>query len=39
MQVTDVLQIQAHQANVIGYRFKGHRFDCCSVDGSIYATN
>jgi len=39
MQITDALQIQAQQGKVIGYRFKGHRFDCGSVDGFIDATN
>lgn len=39
MQITDALQIQAQQGNVIGYRFKGRRFDCGSVDGFIEATN
>ena len=39
MQITDALQIQAQQGKVIGYHFNGHRFDCCSVDGSAYATN
>ncbi len=39
MQITDALQIQAQQGKVTGYRFKGHRFDCCSVDGFIEATN
>ncbi|MFT7471775.1 MAG: UTP--glucose-1-phosphate uridylyltransferase [Kiritimatiellia bacterium] len=39
MQITDALQIQAQQGKVIGYRFKGRRFDCGSVDGFIDATN
>jgi UTP--glucose-1-phosphate uridylyltransferase len=39
MQITDALQIQAQQGKVIGYRFKGRRFDCGSVDGFIEATN
>jgi UTP--glucose-1-phosphate uridylyltransferase len=39
MQITDALQIQAAQGKVIGYRFKGRRFDCGSVDGFIEATN
>lgn len=38
-QITDALQIQAAQGKVIGYRFKGRRFDCGSVDGFIEATN
>jgi UTP--glucose-1-phosphate uridylyltransferase len=39
MQITDALQIQAQQGNVIGYRFQGRRFDCGSVGGFIDATN
>jgi UTP--glucose-1-phosphate uridylyltransferase len=39
MQVTDALQIHAQQGKVIGYPFKGRRFDCGSVDGFIDATN
>jgi len=39
LQITDALQIQAQQGNVIGYRFKGRRFDCGSIDGFIDATN
>ena len=39
MQITGALQIQAQQGEVIGYRFKGRRFDCGSVDGFIEATN
>ncbi len=39
MQITDALQIQAQQGNVIGYKFAGRRFDCGSIDGFIEATN
>ncbi len=39
MQITDALQIQARQGNVIGYRFAGRRFDCGSIDGFVAATN
>lgn len=39
MQITDALQLQAQHGKVIGYRFKGRRFDCGSVDGFIDATN
>ena len=39
MQITDALQIHAQQGKVIGYPFKGRRFDCGSVDGFIDATN
>jgi len=30
---------QAQRGNVIGYKFKGQRFDCGSVEGFIDATN
>ena len=39
MQITDALLTQARQGNVIGYKFKGRRFDCGSVGGFIDATN
>lgn len=39
MQITDALLVQAKQGRVIGYKFKGRRFDCGSVDGYIEATN
>ena len=39
MQITDALQTQASQGNVIGYKFQGRRFDCGSVDGYIEASN
>jgi len=39
MQITDALLTQAKQGNVLGYKFKGRRFDCGSVDGFIEATN
>lgn len=39
MQITDALLAQAKEGRVIGYRFKGRRFDCGSVDGFIEATN
>lgn len=39
VQITDVLLTQAKSGGVIGYRFKGRRFDCGSVDGFIEATN
>ena len=39
VQITDALQLQARQGNVIGYRFAGRRFDCGSIDGFIEATN
>ena len=39
MQITDALLNQAKQGTVLGYKFKGRRFDCGSVDGFIEATN
>lgn len=39
MQITDALLTQAKAGGVIGYKFKGRRFDCGSVDGFIEATN
>ncbi len=39
VQITDALQAQANQGNVIAYRFKGQRFDCGSIDGFVAATN
>lgn len=39
LQITDALQIQAQQGQVVAYKFKGKRFDCGSVDGFVEATN
>ena len=39
IQITDALLTQAKKGMVIGYKFKGKRFDCGSVDGFIEATN
>lgn len=39
MQITDALLVQAKAGGVIGYKFKGTRFDCGSVSGFIDATN
>jgi UTP--glucose-1-phosphate uridylyltransferase len=39
IQITDALLTQAKQGNVIGYKFKGLRFDCGNVKGYIKATN
>lgn len=39
VQITDALQKQAAQGNVIAYRFEGRRFDCGSIDGFVEATN
>jgi UTP--glucose-1-phosphate uridylyltransferase len=39
IQITDALLEQAQKGMVLGYKFKGKRFDCGSVDGFIEATN
>ena len=39
VQITDALMTQAKQGGVIGYKFKGQRFDCGSVDGFMKANN
>ncbi|MGD9717924.1 MAG: UTP--glucose-1-phosphate uridylyltransferase GalU, partial [Sulfurimonadaceae bacterium] len=39
IQITDALLAQAKAGKVIGYKFKGKRFDCGSVDGFVSATN
>ncbi len=39
LQITDALLTQAKNGMVIGYKFKGKRFDCGSVDGFVEATN
>lgn len=39
MQITDAIMRQAQEGRVIGYRFRGRRFDCGSVAGFIEATN
>lgn len=39
IQITDAILEQAREGRVIGYKFKGKRFDCGSIDGFIEATN
>ena len=39
IQITDALLVQAKQAKVIAYKFKGRRFDCGSVRGYLEASN
>jgi UTP--glucose-1-phosphate uridylyltransferase len=39
LQITDALMTQATYGRVLGYKFKGKRFDCGSVEGFIDATN
>jgi len=39
IQITDALLEQAKQGNVVGYIFKGRRFDCGSISGFMEANN
>ena len=39
VQLTDALLVQAKNNRVIGYKFKGRRFDCGSIEGFVNATN
>ena len=39
VQITDALLTQAQRGMVLGYKFKGTRFDCGSVEGFVAATN
>ena len=39
LQITDALQVQAREGNVLAYKFKGLRFDCGAVPGFVEATN
>jgi len=39
IQLTDAILKQAKDGMVLGYKFKGKRFDCGSVDGYIKAVN
>lgn len=39
IQITDAIATQARSRMVLGYKFKGRRFDCGSVEGFIEATN
>jgi UTP--glucose-1-phosphate uridylyltransferase len=39
IQITNALLEQAKKGKVIGYKFKGRRFDCGSVEGYVKATN
>ena len=38
IQITDALLCQAKKGKVIGYKFRGKRFDCGNVKGFIKAT-
>lgn len=39
IQITDAINEQARSRMVLGYKFKGRRFDCGSIDGFVEATN
>ena len=39
IQITDAINAQAKKRMVLGYKFKGRRFDCGSIDGFVAATN
>ena len=39
IQITDAINEQCHRGMVLGYKFKGRRFDCGSLDGYVEATN
>ena len=39
IQITDAIATQAANRMVLGYKFKGRRFDCGSIDGFVEATN
>ena len=39
LQITDALRTQAREGNVIGYKFRGRRFDCGSIEGFMEATD
>jgi len=39
VQITDALLTQAQKGMVLGFKFRGTRFDCGSIDGFVQATN
>ena len=39
IQLTDALLHMAKEGKVLGYKFKGQRYDCGSLDGFVKATN
>ena len=39
IQITDAIAEQAREGRVLGYKFKGRRFDCGSIEGFVEATN
>jgi len=38
IQLTDAIMAQAKMGKVLAYKFKGHRYDCGSIDGFAQAT-
>ena len=39
LQITDAINEQAKDEKVLGYKFKGLRFDCGGIEGYVNATN
>ncbi|MTI64592.1 UTP--glucose-1-phosphate uridylyltransferase GalU [Methylophaga sp.] len=39
VQITDAIKAMAQDKRVLALKFKGHRFDCGSIDGFVEATN
>ena len=39
IQITDAINEQAKKTMVLGYKFKGKRFDCGTINGFVEATN
>jgi UTP--glucose-1-phosphate uridylyltransferase len=39
VQITDAIRAMAKEKRVLALKFKGHRFDCGSIDGFVSATN
>jgi UTP--glucose-1-phosphate uridylyltransferase len=39
VQITDAIRAMAQEKRVLALKFKGHRFDCGSIDGFVEATN
>ena len=39
IQITDAINEQCHRGKVLGFKFKGRRFDCGSMHGFVEATN
>ena len=39
IQLTDAINEQSKNSRVLGYKFKGRRFDCGAIEGFVEATN